>query len=334
VTPWALLGRRSVVVRRTRDWTESLGSAYPEWACHLAFVADPIGVTFAADFGSGEAEYELSLDDEGHWAVPTDGLTPVRLNATEAEFQRLDMVAVLRRIATASRCGGDCAPLGGHLFRLGHRNVGSKAICVVAAPGGYTRNVVSDASTQSALLSADAMLLAVPDVSAVAPTDCVDLLARRIVVVGLPSAGPWKIDWMPVVERLNLPVDEPGQLFGDDLVVLVDARQERVWIRGAEVLLKAGSQQYRLIAHLAERPGLFVPYAGIANGLLADASGDRTESKVFADVKDAFTKAVARAWAGSGVQADAKQLLETTGGRVRLAVLAAQVRVIRTLSEG
>ena len=335
MTPWSLLARRSVVVRRTQDWSRTLGDAYAAWASVLTPVAEPAGLSFRADFGSGEGDYDVVRDDVGYVAVPFDGVTLTKLNATEAEFQRLDVAVVLRRIASASRCTGSVSSLGGHLFRVGYRHCGAAAIVVLAAPAGVVRGHATDTLLVPANHTADAMLVLAPAPAEAEPSYVKELLSRRVAIGALPVAHPWTIDWRLLAERaeLRVAVDDPPALFDKEVVVIVDERQERVFVYGVDVPLRAGSQPYRFVSHLADRPNVFVTYGEIANVVL-DARGNRTESKIFADVKDEFVRTARAALAARGVHADPKQLIETSNNRARLAVLPGAVVVIRRLSEG
>jgi hypothetical protein len=139
VSPWPYVARHERTVRRVHDWQHLLGKLHAAWAPYLRTVDDPVGIRFCANFGAGEGEFELTRDTDGYVAIPTEGVTPRRLNMTEAEFARLDLVDVLRQVQGAAGCEGAIELVGPGLYFLGKREIAGKWVALIVAPRGIAR---------------------------------------------------------------------------------------------------------------------------------------------------------------------------------------------------
>jgi hypothetical protein len=320
------------------DWQRLLGADYPAWASLLARADDPLGLRFLADFGTGEGEFELTRDDAGFFAIPTEGATPQRLNVTEAEFARIDLIEVLRRVATAAAVEGPVESIttrGSYL--LGRRSVSGTSIALLAAPLGLEsikdneRRLIAPRA-----LGADVALLLVPDEVRTSAAARAEFSAMKVALAELPRADPWRADWSPLVveERFELLLADPVFFFGARCAVIVDTTQQRIWLEGRELKVKADGQSYRLFEHLAERPMTGVPVSVLANKVL-EVDSDRLESKIVSDAKHELMKAIRNCLtpAPDAARIVASTLVTLEDGRAMLNVEPALVRVIRRLSE-
>lgn len=337
MTIWTHLDCSARTVRRSHDWRRLLDAAYPAWSPLLQRVERPEGLRFWADFGAGELEFELSRDSDGYVAIPIDGVTPRRLNVTEAEFSGVDLRAVLDQIRAAAECSGIVEHLDG-VHHLGTRTIEGKTLDVVAATRGLQTLTRQQRKVLRAVPSGtDVRLLLLPDPWRLPMTDREELARLRVAVSQLPVSPPWEIDWSPLVldERYRVPLHDPTFFFGTRYALIVDDRQNRIWLEGRELKVKADSQPYRLLAHLAARPKTAFPVKELVNQVLESKAGNREESKIMSDVKSELKKAVQTCLTPrpAGSRIDPDRLVTTEDGRVMLDIEPPLVKVVRQVSE-
>ncbi len=338
MSPWPLL-RHERTVRRLCDWRRLFGTHHPAWTPLLQAIDDPIGLRFLADFGTGEGDFELSRDGDGFVAIPLDGVTPHRLNATEAEFARVDLVEALRAVAAAAAAEGPIESLGhGGPYALGKRSLAGSMIALLGAPRGISSIQGRDRSRLAPHpRAAEAGLLLVPDVASVATAVREEFAAMRVALAELPDVPPWQIDWSALVEddRFGVPLTDPSLLFGARYAIVVDPMQEKIWLEGRELKVKADGQSYRLLVHLAERPRTGVPVRILANQVLEPGAGDRLENKIVSDAKYELMAAIRTCLtpAPDRCRIDTPSLITLENARVTLNIDPSLVRLVRRFSE-
>jgi hypothetical protein len=338
VNPWSYVGRHERTVRRAHDWQRLLGSGYLAWAPLLRRVEEPAGLRFTTDFGAGEYEFELTVDVDGYVAIPIDGVTPRRLNVTEAEFAQLDLLDVLGQIRDTAGCNGVIEEVAGGVYQLGRRMVGGKTLALLAAPRGVNRLSARERARLGArALGIDVRVLLVPDVAS-APVSTLDEFADlKVAVTDLPNAPPWAVDWSSLVldARFEVPLADPAFLLGTRYAVVVDLEQQRIWLEGKDLKVKADGQSYRLFAHLAERPMTGVPVQGLANRVLEAEGTNRSEAKIVSDAKSELMKSIKICLTPlpNHARLEAASIVTVDDGRAMLNVDPSLVRVIRRLSE-
>ncbi len=336
MSPWLHL-RHARTVRRLHEWQRLLGQHYARWASLLQTVVAPMGIRFIADFGTGEVEFELTRDDNGFVAIPVEGVTPHRLNTTEAEFACIDVVSVLQRVARAAALEGPIEAIeSGGPYALGTRVVSGRSIAVFAFP----RDTATLKPNERRRLAprtpaADVGVLLLPDAGSLTATARDEFAGLRIGVSELPHADPWTIDWSPLAdERFDIPRADPVFFYGTKHAVIVDLEQQRIWLEGRELKVKADGHSYRLLSHLAENAGMVVPTKMLANNVL-ESESDRSEAKIVSEAKSELMKAIKTCLtpAPAPSRLDAASLVVIEDGRARLNVDAALVKVIRRLSD-
>ncbi len=317
------------------DWQRLLGAGFPAWSGLLQRIDEPAGLRFSADFGAGEDEFELTRDADGFVAIPTEGVTPHRLNVTEAEFARFDLPRVLRQLRDAAGCVGDIESLATGVYRLGERTVATKQVVLLAAPRGIRQLSGRERARVTSRQPREyAKLLLVPDLPSVLSSQVEELTAGRVALSELGEAPPLRVDWSPLADdRFDIPLGDPGFFFGARHAVIVDPQQQRIWLEGRELKVKADGHSYRLLAHLAENAGMVVPTKELANKVL-EAESDRSEAKIVSDAKSELMKAIRTCLtpAPASSRLHAASLIVIEDGRARLNIDAALVKVIRRLS--
>ena len=308
------------------------------WAPLLTRVEEPVGLRFFADFEAGEIEYELRRDDDDYVAIPIDGLTPRRLNLTEAEFARLDLCAVLRQIQDGAGCKGVIERLANGIYDLGMRGMGGRSLALLVAPCGLGRLTSRDRTRLGARArGVDVRALLVPELQSTAASVRDELAELKVALTELPQAPPWAIDWSPLVldDRFDVPLDDPVLFFGSRHPVIVDPQQRRIWLEGRDLKVKADGHSYRLFEHLAARPRVAVPATYLVNNILEAKPGDRLENKILSDVKHELMKAVRNCLtpAPASARIAAEGLILFEDGLAKLDVDPALVKVVRRLSE-
>ena len=336
MTAWSHLGCHDRTVRRSHDWQRLLEANYPAWSALLQRIERPAGLRFFANFGAGELEFELSHDADGYVAIPIDGATPQRLNATEAEFTQLDVRLVLDQIKIAAGCDGTVEQIDG-VHHLGARIIEGKTLDVVVAIHGLQTLTHHQRRRLGTFAKQDLRLLLVPELSRILPTEVEDLARLRVAVSELPAAPPWALDWSPLVldDRFQVPLHDAAFFFGSRYAIIVDHRQQRIWVEGRELKVRADGQCYRLLAHLASRPRAAVPVKELVNRILEATVGNRDESKILSDVKSDLKKAVQSCLTPkpSVGRIDPDRLVTTEDGRTVLDMDPLLVKVIRQVSE-
>lgn len=327
---------RAQTVRRTHEWQRLLAEHYTGWAPLMERIEEPVGRAFSADLGAGEQLFELTRDADGYVAIPSEGVTPRRLNVTEAEFARLDLLRVLRRVQAAAGCEGVVEPLRANAYSLGRRTIAGKVVALLAAPHGIERMTAEDRIRLAVRAAGvDVQLLLAPDLLVAAASGLEQLAGLGLAVSDLPPSPPWTIDWSPLVldERFEVPMTDAVLFFGSRYAIIVDAGQQRIWLENRELKVKADGHSYRLFAHLAGAQGAAVPVKVLANHVL-EADGVRTESKIVSEVKLELKRAIETCLtpAPAGARIDATELITIEGGRARLNVDPSLVKVIRRVS--
>jgi hypothetical protein len=185
-------------------------------------------------------------------------------------------------------------------------------------------------------LGADVALLLVPEEARTSAAGRAEFAAVKVALGELPTADPWRVDWSPLVvdERFELSPADPVFFFGARCAVIVDTIQQRIWLEGRELKVKADGQSYRLFEHLAERPMTGVPVSVLANKVL-EVDSDRLESKIVSDAKHELMKAIRTCLtpAPDAARIAAATLLTLEDARATLNVEPSLVTVIRRLSE-
>lgn len=333
--PWPSL-RHERTVRRVHDWQHLLGAHYTEWAFVLQPIACPIGIRFFADFGAGEAEYELSDDSRGFVALPMDGATPHRMNATEAEFARADVRRVLSELATAASTQGKVESLRNGVYSCGRRSIAGRNVLLLVAPGGIDSSSSFEACCLAVNKSgSDLAILLTVDTTGTSITVRERLAAANVAISELPLARPWRIDWSPLLAQpFRLPPNDPPFFFGALHAVIVDPEQQRIWLEGRELPLRADGHGYRMLAYLAEHVGTSVPSKHMANKVL-ETDSSRTESRIVSEVKGELLKVIASCLVPTphGSRVAPPSLVVVEQGRVRLNIDPSLVKVIRRLSD-
>jgi len=323
MTIWNWIARHGGGVQRREDWARLLGELLPAWEPFLESLANPVGAGFWAPLGGGEEEYVVHQDGDGFWAVPVDGGAPRRLNPTEAEFARLDLDRLLMQLC--SDVPLDSAPRllrrTSHAYALGHRDIEGRKVAVFFVPRaadlahlGHVLPVAQEMSVSLALVPSPAEI----------PPEVLDMVRRQRIVVGeLPLRSPWAVDWSPLANAtgLGFSFGDLGSLCRRRFVLIVDKEQQKVWLEGRLVKLKAGSQPYKLLEHLAERPGIAVTNDELANRVLSSAGS--MESKIIDDAKRELKRHVRIALQGViQPRITVDSLISADGGRQTLTVPA------------
>jgi len=336
MTCWELIAKHGNAVMPIAEWTALLGVDFSVWEQHLSRIDDPTGRRFLGNLGDATAEYEIINMVDGFGALDVETGDVTELNPTEAEFRTLNLDGVLNEIARAGRWDGgvtgfDRPP---RTFCLGLRELGGKRIVahvvlrptVLTSPG--MRAVLSPAASR-----ADVSVLLVPPTTHVSPTDRLDLLAAQMTVVDLPARAPWRCELSVLVDepQLGIVVSELPEVFYPRYLLMVDQRQQRVWLADVDLGLRADSHSYRLMAYLAERAGRAVPCTEVANqGLEPTGLGLRDETKIIRDAKAYLKKQLSRLAAAEWPEKvpTADDLIVIANGTVRLGVEPARVKVI------
>jgi hypothetical protein len=314
-----------------------LGDRHAAWASNLHRIEEPVGLGFVADLGAGEQTFELTRDADGYIAIPTDGLTPRRLNVTEAEFAQLDMSEVLGQIRDAAGCTGVIEPAAGGVFRIGKRTIAGSRVALLVAPRGIGRLSAQDRIRLGARIpGVDVHLLLAPDLDSVPIAVLNELGGMKIAVTQLALSPPWVVDLSPLVEdaTFDVPLNDPVVFFDACYAIIVDPSQQRVWLEGLELKVKADGQSYRLLEHLAGAPQTAVPVRVLANQVL-EAGGDRLESKIVSDAKHELMKAIRSCLApvSDRLRINVENIITVDDGRVMLNIDPSLVKVVRRLSE-
>lgn len=329
MNPWEALGGRACAVRRRHDWQQLLG-AYPDWHRFLAPEARPDGLRFLADFGAGEREYELAQDSDGFVAVSEEGVHFRRLNSTEAEFARLELEPLLRQVLPLR---GPTQILAPGLFSAGIHSVSERQVAVFVALRSLSRlTSIERQALEPSRHRARASLILMPSVER-SGSEREGLVQAKVAIGQLPLSPPWGIDWSPLVEeaRFDVPLIDPNEVFASRYAVIVDQRQERIWLEGTELDVRAGSHPYHLFSHLAERPRVKVPRDTLANGVLNSRS--QSEAELLKGVKNTLTQAIRKCLQGkAGIRFDPAKLISVDQGRFWLEAEASLVKVIPPLS--
>lgn len=305
-----------------------LGDILPEWDQFLDGLTSPVGVAFWAQLGGGEEEYVVQQDSQGFWAVPIDGGASRQLNPTQAEFHRLNLDRLFERLSSAGSLGGAPQSLPGTAgaYALGHRAIEGHTVAVFVVPQA------SDLSEQRAARtflapdqSVSVGVALVPEPAEIPPDARRILRQQRIVIGQLPVRSPWEVDWSPLATTGDLGLDfqDLGALCRHRFVLIVDKKQQKVWVEGQLLDLRAGKQPYSLLEHLADRPGVSVPNDALANLVLASEATESMEGKIVDGAKSEIKKALRKALASvSEARVTADSLISTDGGRQRLTVPA------------
>ena len=310
------------------DWLRLLGDLFQDWAPFLREIRNPAGTRFWANLRGGEEEYEVFHDKAGYWAVPVDGEAPERLNPTQAEFLSLD----LDRLIEETRKGGvlqgavtrlkKCA----HAFQLGHRSIEGHSVTVFLVP--HAADLWARATERSFDFGSQNKNLALALVEC--PADVTEdrrgeLRARRILLGQLPTRDPWIVDFAELLNAssLGVQIHDVGALCGRRFVLVVDRTQQKAWVEGQEIHLRADSYSFRLLSGLAAKPGVAVTNLDVANTILEASPQKSFEAKIIDDAKRQLTKQLEQALLRvTEPRVKAKELIVSDRGRQRLALSA------------
>jgi hypothetical protein len=325
---WTWVSRHGGGVQRREDWVSLLGDLFPSWAVFLKEVRNPAGIRFWANFRGGEEEYEVGHDKDGYWAIPVEGGPPERLNPTQAEFLRLDLDLLIEEMRTGGRLEGAATRLdgGAHAYKLGHRSVEGHPVTVFLVP--YLADLWAGATGRSFDVGSNNRSLALALVEC--PADVTEerrgeLLGRRILLGELPIRDPWIVDFTELLtaSSVGVHVQDVGALCGRRFVLVVDRAQQRAWIEGQEIPLRAGSQSFMLLSGLAAKPGVAVTNLDIANTMLESDAKKSFEGKIVDGAKAQLTKQLDKALRlVTKPRVQAKKLIVSDGGRQSLALSA------------
>jgi hypothetical protein len=321
---WKWIGRHGGGVQRREDWVGLLGNLFQRWQPFLKPVQDPVGIKFWASLRGGEEEHEITHDKEGYWAVPIDSGVPERLNATQAEFLRLDFDHLLEVIRDSVALEGTSSRLQktAHAYQLGHKLVEGHTVIVFLVPSPVDLwSAEAERHFNPAPQLSTVSLALVPTPAEIPSAERVSLLARRILTGELPTQDPWAVDFteLATATGIGFEIQNLGKLCGQRFVLIIDKRQQKAWIEGQEIALRADSQPYRLLAHLAQGPGTSVPNRELANSVLSTNAAESTEGKIIDGAKDELRKKLDEALARvANPRVKARNLVVSDGGRQRL----------------
>jgi hypothetical protein len=321
---WDWIARHGSGVQRREEWAQLLGELLPSWTPFLSPVRDPVGIRFWSRLGGSEEEYEVHADTEGIWAVPVEGGAPVRMNPTQAEFLRLDLGQVLEclRASVALRDAPSAFEKKAGAYALGFKDVEGHSIAVFAVP--RARDLEDPLKVRNFFTANQRVGLAValvPTPTDIPPAARGLLREGRLLLGELPHQSPWSVDLTEIAAApdLGFELRDLGAFCGRRFVLIVDRRQQKVWIEGKEVDLKADSQPYLLIAHLAERPGVSVTNRDLANQVLSSKANSSMEGKIVDGAKGELKKKVGKALEHlSAPRVTADGIVVSDNGRQRL----------------
>lgn len=329
MTPvWAWISRHGGGLQRREDWLKLLGDLFQAWSPFLRDIRNPAGTRFWANLRSGEEEYEVIHDKAGYWAVPVEGGLPERLNPTQAEFLSLNLDLLIEEMIRGGALQGVVTRLqrSAHAFQLGHRSIEGQTVTVFLVPRAAdlwmpATERAFDSGSQNRNLS-----LALVDCPADVTEDRKrNLVARRILLGQLPIRDPWTIDFTELLyaSSLGVQIRDVGALCGRRFVLVVDKAQQKAWVEGQEIALRADSQSFRLLSGLAEKRGESVTDRDIANRILESGAAKSFEGKIVNDAKRQLTKQLEQALGlVTAPRVRAKELIVSDGGRQRLALAA------------
>jgi len=325
---WAWVSRHGGGVQRREDWVSLLGDLFRDWAPFLREIRNPAGTRFWANLRGGEEEYEVFHDKAGYWAVPVDGGVPERLNPTQAEFLSLDLDQLIEETRKGGGLQGAVTRLqkGAHAFQLGHRSIEGHSVTVFLVP--HAADLWARATESSFDFGSKNKNLALALVEC--PADVTEdrrgeLRARRILLGQLPTRDPWIVDFTELLNAssLGVQIHDVGALCGRRFVLVVDNAQQKAWVEGEEISLRAGSQPFRLLSALAAKPGVAVTNCEVANKILESESNSPFEAKIVDDAKRPLVKQLDQALRRvTEPRVKAKELIVSDRGRQRLALSA------------
>jgi hypothetical protein len=325
---WKWIARNGGGVQRREEWVGLLGNLFQSWQPFLQQVRAPAGIRFWASLRGGEEEHEITHDKEGYWAVPVDGGVPERLNPTQAEFLKLDFDHLLEVIRKCAGLEGTPSRLQrtARACQLGHKLVEGHTVVVFLVPS--PADLWSPETERHFIPAQQPSTVSLALVSSPAEIPSAErglLLDRRILTGELPSREPWAVDFteLATATGIGFEIQNVGDLLGQRFVLVVDRRQQKAWIEGHEIALRAESQPYKLLAHLAERPEIAVPNSELANHVLATNAKSSLEGKIVDGAREQLRMRLHQALQGiRDPRVSARGLVVSDSGRQRLALPA------------